>query len=333
MTAIATVRELIAQGLNPGKAQTSGPLTLVPLFGGAPAKDYLVAAEAFAAGLVSITEIGEGSVPQLAALNRSDLPVLLLDGEHLVGAKQNRVLNTTVLLAAGKKTLLPVSCVEEGRWHYEDVTEAFSISDDSAYTRLRAVNARSHAENVRAGYGHSVDQGMVWADVASRHDEVGVAVSPTGAMGDAYDLRREEMEKILESFSELEPGQTGVLAFVGGKASALDAFDRPETLSKLWHRLLSGYAMDAIERPTGKYDDASVDSFLASAAGAPYTEHAGVGLGTNVVITSDQVVGGALAYETGVVHVSLFAHEPDSSGTAPTEAWIATPRHRRGLHQ
>jgi ARG and Rhodanese-Phosphatase-superfamily-associated Protein domain len=39
------------------------------------------------------------------------------DGQELVGAKQNRVLNVTVLIEAESEVLLPLSCVEEGRWH------------------------------------------------------------------------------------------------------------------------------------------------------------------------------------------------------------------------
>jgi hypothetical protein len=39
-------------------------------------------------------------VPQLLFINDAMRPVLLLDGEELVGAKQNRVLNLTVLAPA-----------------------------------------------------------------------------------------------------------------------------------------------------------------------------------------------------------------------------------------
>jgi hypothetical protein len=50
--------------------------------------------------------------------------VLILDGEELVGAKQNRIVNTTILVAAGAEIVIPVSCVEQGRWTYK--SDAFS---------------------------------------------------------------------------------------------------------------------------------------------------------------------------------------------------------------
>ena len=52
------------------------------------------------------------------------LRVLFLEGEELVGAKQNRILNTSVLIAAHTKSKIPVSCVEAGRWGYKTAISA-----------------------------------------------------------------------------------------------------------------------------------------------------------------------------------------------------------------
>ena len=62
---------------------------------------YLCLAQALDQGLIDIEEISEsGSVASLEARNRSEQPVFLLDGEELVGAKQNRVTNASILLPA-----------------------------------------------------------------------------------------------------------------------------------------------------------------------------------------------------------------------------------------
>ena len=80
---------------------------------------YVLSDEALAAGTVTVEEMGEGgSVPELIVNNDTDDLVLFLEGEELRGAKQNRVLNTSVLIAAKSKTRIPVSCVEQGRWRY-----------------------------------------------------------------------------------------------------------------------------------------------------------------------------------------------------------------------
>ena len=81
-----------------------------------PRTDYITLEEAIPLGF-RVTEVdAAGSVPELLAHNPLDSNVLLYDGEELVGAKQNRILNVTVLVPAQSETRLPVSCVEEGRW-------------------------------------------------------------------------------------------------------------------------------------------------------------------------------------------------------------------------
>ena len=76
-------------------------LTVFPLFTTTTSPlAYLMADEAMAAGLVVVEEVSEGgSVPVLKATNRAESPVLFLEGEELRGAKQNRILNTTILVA------------------------------------------------------------------------------------------------------------------------------------------------------------------------------------------------------------------------------------------
>lgn len=65
-------------------------------------------------GLVISEADGIGIVGSLVALNNTESFLLLTDADILVGAKQNRVLNKSVLLAPFSKTILDVSCIEEG---------------------------------------------------------------------------------------------------------------------------------------------------------------------------------------------------------------------------
>ena len=87
-----------------------------------PVARYLTLDTGLARGL-SITETGEaGDVPQLAVSNPLPDDVLLYDGAELVGAKQNRILNVSVLVGAGSTLRIPVSCTEEGRWRFVSKT-------------------------------------------------------------------------------------------------------------------------------------------------------------------------------------------------------------------
>lgn len=83
-----------------GELQTYENMAVAPLF--SPVKggpSYVTMKEALEGGVLLVTEVGEGgSVPELKVRNSGDKPVLLLDGEEVSGAKQNRVLNTTILI-------------------------------------------------------------------------------------------------------------------------------------------------------------------------------------------------------------------------------------------
>src|SRR5665647_2578011 len=116
------VREAVGT-LRLGAAMSDGSLCILPLRSTAEVKSrYVLLGQAISRGTLTITEVSEaGSVPYLQAINKGPWPVLIFDGEELVGAKQNRITNATILVGVGK-TILPVSCVERGRWSHRSQT-------------------------------------------------------------------------------------------------------------------------------------------------------------------------------------------------------------------
>ena len=101
---------------------------------------YITIGEALGAGSIEIREVSEGgSVPELRVVNRAGKMVLILDGEELVGAKQNRIVDTTILVAAGAEIVIPVSCVEQGRWTYK--SDVFSSKQRVMSLSIRQVKA------------------------------------------------------------------------------------------------------------------------------------------------------------------------------------------------
>ena len=142
------------------------------------------------------------------AHNKGDLPVLIVEGEELVGALQNRVLNATVLLPAGKKTKLRVCCVERGRWHPADCARhdlRFMESEFLASKRIRdRLNMDVRKSLVRQRDFHA-DQSMVWAFVYEKIQASG-AFAPTEALREAMRQR----EQVLTSWRKplaICPGQ------------------------------------------------------------------------------------------------------------------------------
>ncbi|TME39254.1 MAG: hypothetical protein E6I75_05790 [Chloroflexi bacterium] len=102
-----------------GEPQVIDALTVVPLHSNSPSPEfnYLTLPEAHATGQVVVSEKPSATVPTLLVINRAGLPILILDGEEIVGGRQNRVVNTTLLVPAHSTFELDVTCVEHGRWH------------------------------------------------------------------------------------------------------------------------------------------------------------------------------------------------------------------------
>jgi hypothetical protein len=221
------------------------PLTVFPLFGPAGStSDYLLADEALAAGAVTVEEVSEGgSVPSLVVNNQSDSLVLFLEGEELRGAKQNRVLNTSLLATARGKTTIPVSCVERGRWRY--TSASFGHGGLHSSPKLRHVLKASVTRAAQEGRGHHSDQGEVWKEVGRQMGALGAA-SPTGAMADTYAACRHRLDEFARQLAYVE-GASGLAVAVGGKVVSVDLFDRPATCHKVWGRLLTGAVMEALE--------------------------------------------------------------------------------------
>ena len=315
-----------------GDLSTHKNMSIAPLFTSAShGPDYVTLQEAMQEGWVQITELGRsGSVPDIQVTNSGPSSVLLLDGEELVGAKQNRVLNTTILLKPSSETIIPVSCTEQGRWAFADLNlPAFVHSDTVMPLRVRAQKARSVAESLSAGRGHRADQQEVWQDVPDFLIRAEVS-SPTRAMHDAYVTKAEELEPYTQAFP-CEPRQRGCLVFVNGKVAGLDLLSRETAYQALHPSLLKSYSMEALidqrkdfEMPSA----AKARDFLKALEACRQSKHASVGLGQDHRFSGDGLVGSALVCDESVVHLAFFCLD-DGGGPGRLSSF----RQRRGFRR
>jgi hypothetical protein len=293
--------------LSVGSPATHKALSVFPLHCEAelPGGRYQLLEEALATGSFRISEVSEsGTVPRLLATNETSSPVFLLDGEELVGAKQNRVLNVSIMLAPESKTEIPVSCVEAGRWRAE--SDSFRAPGRVHFSRGRADKMRQVSESLRMRGRAESDQSAIWGAIAEKSQRMQVD-SATSAMAALYERRGDDLQSYLEAF-EASAGQTGAVYAIGSTIAGVDLFDSERTYAKLARKLISSYALDAMEDDTGSsgLDAKMVKTFLGTFATASSRRYPTAGLGENVRLEAPGLVGAVLEVDGSCVHLAAF---------------------------
>lgn len=306
--------ELIADHiyhLELGEIQEHKGMSVFPLYNGGDDTLYITLTEAMDAGLLKITELDNyGSVPELKVINQASIPVLLLDGEELAGAKQNRVLNTTILLKENSETVIPVSCTEQGRWSYNSLE--FTESGNVASYRVRRHKSASVNKSLKNQGEFRSDQRRVWEgiDEISRKARV---KSSTRAMQDVYQSREEDLEEYIQSFP-VQEGQMGLLVMFNGDVMGLDILSSSIAYLTLHRKLLKSYALEAIlmggEGENGFNGLDKAKSFLDEARLSIDEKHKSVGYGWDHRLEGPGILGSSLTHQERVIHTALFRDQP-----------------------
>jgi hypothetical protein len=336
-----TLQQTLA-GLQYGPTIRVGNLSVTALLASAGSEgtpDYLTLDEALAGGQARVTEVSQsGNVPELRFENDGEQPVLLLDGEELVGAKQNRILNLSIFVPAKCALAVPVSCVEAGRWRYESA--AFRSEGRAFYAEGRKQKMAQVSRSLREGESRQADQHAVWDSIAMKAARLGT-VSETGAMSDVFKGHEERIEACVRAVAPAAR-QVGAVFRIGGKVCGIELFDYPQTLARLLPKLVRSYALDALDESRraanepGKgfaaetaapetatapaAEEAAFQAFLAAVLGAQVDVFPALGEGEDLRLSSAAVAGGALAARERVVHLSAFSLDAGEEDPVPRRA-------------
>lgn len=284
--------------------------------------NYLVLDEALETGTFRITEVSEsGSVPSLLAINETSSSVLLLDGEELIGAKQNRVLNLSVMVAAGSTTKIPVSCVEAGRWRTE--SNEFQSVDRVQFARARAQKLSQVSRSLDSTNEAVSDQCAVWDTITAKSSRMRVS-SPTGAMAAIYESRKNELKNYITAIPAADE-QVGAVFAIGNSIVGLELFDAHTTYRSLAPKLVASYALDAMEQTESAElpSFSELQAFIDTLRLAPRHRFMTVGVGETVRLETVSLVGAALEMADHCVHLSAFnrrACEDQNTSPGPRDA-------------
>jgi hypothetical protein len=210
-------------GITVGAQVSVENLVMFPLLGPSlKAVDYITLDEAIGQRLSEITEVSEhGVVPELRVINRGLKPTLVIDGEELTGAKQNRIVNLTILVAARAELIIPVSCVEAGRWRAK--SDAFAAAPRTQYATGRAKRMGQVSFSMATAGNRTSDQSAVWADIAEKSARMD-SNSATSAMEQIFTDHAASIDTYVTGCAPVD-GQVGALFAIDDHIVGFDLFD------------------------------------------------------------------------------------------------------------
>jgi hypothetical protein len=283
---------------------SSEPLTSFP---------FLPAGPAIRSGGLVISELtASGSVGQLTALNQTGDYLLLTDADVLTGAKQNRVVNRSVLLAPSGKTVIEVSCVERLRWNYRSssFSTPSSVADPSLRSKKAGTFSRMKPEN-QAYFRNT--QGEVWDHVYASLASEGVR-----SRTESYEeLLKHRMAKAERAFPECNPaeGCNGLAVLMNGKVISADLFGNVESYRYYFPMLRD--AAFTLSRPGAEKSQIdhheayfrtleAIDGFNDAGRKA---EELYPGAGTLHMVENDRLIGFSLMHGEELIHNAFFAKQ------------------------
>ncbi len=287
-----------------GAAGRHRAVTVLPLFApiaGHPIA-YRLGSQAVAEGALEIHEVGAGAVDRLIARNRSADRVLLLEGDHLTGAKQNRVLTSSALIGARRKVALPVSCVERGRWSPDP--SGFATSSSFASAGVRRILKLSVTRSLLDRRDRAADQSWVWSEIAEQQRRLHVS-SATSALAHSYASRAGDLGTAARRLPYVA-NASGLAIGIGDELVSLDLFDKPATCAFYWRRLVEGAVLDALGRRVGGGIGATeVHQVVGQIRAAAWTPVLPVADGEELRARTADISASALLVDRRLVHFGL----------------------------
>jgi hypothetical protein len=260
-------------------------------------------------GLVISEANDNGVVGKLTAINNTSSFLLLTDADVLIGAKQNRIINKSMLLAPLSKTSIDVSCIERLRWNY--TSRDFSSPGSAADHDLRKAKMVSMLRKKNECMPAQDTQSAVWSHINNRlkeEDHVNVTESYYEMASVQFSLKADDFPQC-----EAENGCNGIGIVVEGKVMSIDIFGSEE-LYRYYFPLLRDSAFRMAgkgknHKPADMHESYfkvldSLDVF-EGAERKPDEQYIGAGLLS--MAEKDEILGFDLTLEGQMIHQAIFS--------------------------
>jgi hypothetical protein len=231
-----------------------------------PAKSYLTLQQALDRKLMTVFETG--SVNELALQNASDNEAIFIQsGDIVKGGRQDRTLAFDMIVPP-KSGKLAISsfCVEHGRWTGRAHESAAGFASSADMTPSKGIKLAAKYKN---------SQQEVWSKVAIAENGLstnavgGDVLAPESATSLQLSIEnkkvRETVDEYLKKLHTAVDGKDdaiGFVFFINGKLNCADVYGSHDLFMRLWKKLLTASATEAVAELGDKaYPAASLDEF------------------------------------------------------------------------
>jgi len=316
-----TIVQEFLRKIIPGEPQTFKNLSVVPLFLVEQGKEeYITLSEGLRTGEIEIAEVSwGGSVNNVKIKNKSKKKVFVADGEEIAGAKQNRIVNTSLFLDGESETIVPASCTEQGRWNYLESGEKFMDTGLIMANRARQYKAVRLQKNLEKNDKYDTNQNDVWKDINGYFKKLNTNTQ-TKALKDAFDQNKDDLEDFVNHCKPIK-GQCGLATFINEEMLGMDIVSKEDAYLILHPKFIKSSAIEALTeskviRPDAAKLKLGTFNFIESLMDATEKQHKPVGLGIDYRYETPSATASALVH-LEVMHFS--AHKKDAKSTALME--------------
>jgi len=205
---------------------------------------------------VVISELEPESVNQVYIQSPYEYPLLIINGTILEGGRQTRTATRPFILnKTPQKRIIPVNCVEHGRWEYNEKNQ---VHDDHKRFKFssKRVSRKMHSSFASAGYSQS----STWSAIEQMQESNAIS-SEQANTSNYLEVEKLTMEKSNEKITEikekisgafLNSDQRGVLVFEDGEISSIEVFQSSEHWKKVSASIMDSNLTDLLQESETK---------------------------------------------------------------------------------
>ena len=267
---------------------------------------YLSFSEAIAKNQVQISEVNKkGLVTKLSVSNKSSDNIIILNGELIIGTqiRQDRIVDSTVLIPGYATVLINTFCGEQYRWSPR-LSNKISTSESLYFSSGRANNAADINTKLSK-------QCRIWSEISEKISDFNVK-SFTNSVDQIYKKKKVNVEEIV-NFFKIPSEAVGVALGINHQLVNIDIFSNNCMLQIYLPKIIRSIALDSFKKINKKsyLKKKEVHRFLRQIHQANKQKRKVVEgtLGEELQFNSESVAGSILYHKEQTVHFSAFVKE------------------------